>query len=206
VSGKEYLPVATVVLDLSVSLDGYIAAPDGMLGGEDGELLHRWAWGGGAMDRPDGPSKQGGSSATIGAMLTGRRLYDQMAGWGGNHPVQGVPLFVVTHRAPPARVPTGPTAITFVSDGVEQAVGLARAAAGNKNVYVIGGAQLADSLLESRLLDEIRLHVVPVLLRDGVRLFGASGGDEIGLELVEVISEPEVTHLRYRVASELEKI
>jgi dihydrofolate reductase len=191
--------VATVVLDFSISLDGYIATPDDRLGGEDGELLHRWFWEGGAMDRPEGLLWQGGTSATIGAMLCGRRLYDLMDGWGGDHPVRRVPLFVVTHRAPPDAIPKGPTAITFVMDGIERAVALAREAAGNKNVYVIGGAQLADSLLDAGLLDEIRLHIVPVLLRDGVRLFGASGGSEIGLEQVEVVSEPEVTHVRYRV-------
>jgi dihydrofolate reductase len=190
-----------VVLDLSVSLDGYIATPDDKLGGKDGELLHRWLWEGGGLDGPDGLTKQGGTSATIGAMLTGRRFYELMDGWGGNHPVQGVPLFVVTHRAPPAVVPEGPTAITFVTDGVEQAVAMARAAAGEKNVYVAGGAGLADSLLEAGLLEEIRLHVVPVLLREGVRLFGATGG-EISLEQVEVISEPEVTHVRYRVVGQ----
>jgi dihydrofolate reductase len=186
-------------LDLSVSLDGYIATPDDRLGGSDGELLHRWLWAGGAMNRPDGLTKQGGSSATIGAMLTGRRLYDLMDGWGGNHPVEGVPVFVVTHREAPAAVPEGPTAFTFVTEGIERAVALARAAAGAKNVYVIGGASLAASLLGAHLLDEIRLHIVPVLLRDGVRLFDGSGGGEIGLEQVEVVSEPEVTHLRYRV-------
>jgi dihydrofolate reductase len=75
---------------------------------------------------------------------------------------------------------------------------LARAAAGAKNVYVIGGAGLADTLLGAKLLDEIRLHIVPVLLRDGVRLFGARG-NQIDLEQVEVISAPEVTHVQYRV-------
>jgi dihydrofolate reductase len=189
--------MATVVLDISVSLDGYIATPDDRLGGEDGELLHRWFWEGGAFDRPEGLLWQGGTSATVGAMLTGRRLYDMMDGWGGDHPCRGVPLFVITHRPPPASVPEGPTAITFVNDGLERAVELARDAAGDKNIYVIGGAGLADSLVEAHLLDEIRLHVVPVLFRDGVRLFEATGG-EISLE-VEVISEPEVTHLRYRV-------
>jgi dihydrofolate reductase len=190
--------VATVVLDLSVSLDGYIAGSDDKLGGEDGEQLHRWLWEGGGIDRPDGLTKQGGSSATIGAMLTGRRLYPLMDGWGGNHPVRDVPLFVVTHRPPPATVPQGPTMVTFVADGVERAVSRARAAAGEKNVYVIGGAGLADALLEARLLDEIRLHVVPVLLREGVRLFGAPGRGQIDLDQVEVVSEPSVTHLRYR--------
>jgi dihydrofolate reductase len=73
-----------------------------------------------------------------------------------------------------------------------------RAAAGAKNVYVIGGAGLADTLLGAKLLDEIRLHIVPVLLRDGVRLFGARG-NQIDLEQVEVISAPEVTHVQYRV-------
>jgi dihydrofolate reductase len=191
--------LATVVLDLSVSLDGYIATPDDKLGGEDGEELHRWFFEGGAMDRPEGLLWQGGTSATIGAMLTGRRLYDLMDGWGGNHPVQGVPLFVVTHRAPPVAVPEGQTAITFVADGIDHAVDLARGAAGDKVVYVIGGAQLADSLLDARRLDEIRRHVVPILLRDGVRFVGATGGGQVGLQQVETISEPEVTHLRYRV-------
>jgi dihydrofolate reductase len=150
------------------------------------------------MNRVDGLTKQSGSSATIGAMLTGRRLNDLMDGWCGNHPVRDVPLFVVTHRPPPATAPQGPTTVTFVTDGVERAVAVARAAAGEKNVYVIGGAGLADALLEARLLDEIRLHVVPVLLREGVRLFGASGSGQINLEQVEVVSEPSVTHLRYR--------
>jgi dihydrofolate reductase len=191
--------MATVVLDLSVSLDGFIAGPDDRLGGEDGEQLHRWLWERGRMDGPDGLTKQGGSSATIGAMLTGRRTYDLMDGWGGNHPVAGAPVFVITHRDAPVAVPEGPTAFTFVTDGAERAVALARAAAGDKSVYVIGGAGLADTLLRAHLLDEIRLHIVPVLLRDGVRLFGAYGGGQIDLKQVEVISEPEVTHLRYRV-------
>jgi dihydrofolate reductase len=192
--------MATVVLDLSVSLDGYIATPDDRLGGEDGELLHRWLWEGGRMDGPDGLTKQGGSSATIGALLVGRRFYDLMNGWGGAHPVHGVPAFVVTHHAPPAAaVPEGPTRFTFVTDGLERAVALARAEAKDKSVYVAGGASLADALLAAHLLDEIRLHVVPVLLGEGKRLFAATGGGQIDLEQVEVVSEPGVTHLRYRV-------
>lgn len=192
--------MATVVLDLSVSLDGYIAAPDDLLGGDDGMLLHRWLWDDGKwMHRPDGLTKQGGSLETVGAMLTGRRTYDIVDGWGGNHPVPGVPVFVVTNRAPPAVVPQGHTAFTFVTDGIERAVAQAREAAGDKNVYVIGGAALAEALIEGGLLDEVRLHVVPVLLRDGVCLFPARGGTELPLEQVEVVVEPEVTHLRYRV-------
>jgi dihydrofolate reductase len=198
VKSKQETLQATVVLDLSISLDGYIARPDDKLGGEDGELLHRWLFEGEGMNRPDGLTKQGGSSATIGAMLCGRRTYELMDGWGGNHPVRGVPVFVVTHRPAPAAIPKGPTEFTFVTDGVERAVVLARAAAGAKNVYVIGGAGLADTLLGAKLLDEIRLHIVPVLLRDGVRLFGARG-NQIDLEQVEVISAPEVTHVQYRV-------
>jgi dihydrofolate reductase len=192
--------MATVDLDLSVSLDGYVAGPDDRLGGADGELRHRWFWAGGGAARPDGLTKQGGSSATIGARLTGRRTSDLADGWGGRHPARGVPVFVVTHDAP-AAVPEGPTAFTFVTEGVERAVALARAAAGDKRVYGLGGAGLAAALLGAHLLDEIRLHLVPVLLRDGVRRFGATGRP-VTLEQVEVLREPEATRLRYRVARE----
>ena len=188
-----------VLLDISISLDGFIARQD-----DDPGPIHDWFFTG-DVQNPDNPvfrtapESAGQIEAALsetGAIISGRRTYDLVDGWGGNHPVTGVPVFVVTH-APPASVPEGATQFAF-ADGVEVAVEQARAAAGERNVVVMGGVSIARQCLEAGLLDELSIHVTPVLLGRGIPLFGDLDR-EVTLEQTAVTPAPGVTHLRYRV-------
>jgi dihydrofolate reductase len=133
--------------------------------------------------------------ANAGAAVTGRRTYDITNGWAGNGPLPQVPLFVVTHHVP-EHVPQGESRYTFVTDGVESAIEQAKAAAGDKYVSLMG-ASVPQQAIRAGLLDEIQIHLAPLLLGDGVRLFDHLG--QTNLDIVRVVDSPEITHLRYRV-------
>jgi dihydrofolate reductase len=124
--------------------------------------------------------------------------YERKTAWGENPPFH-VPCFVLTHRKREKLIKDGGTTFTFVTEGMESMLAQAQAVAGEKQVYVLGGASLADQCIQAGLLDELRLHLVPVLLGDGVRLFDHLGNAPIELEVPEVVSSPFVTHLRFRV-------
>jgi dihydrofolate reductase len=136
-------------------------------------------------------------SAT-GAMISGRRLYEITHGWNGSHPFGGIPVFVVTRHVP-QEVPGGATAFTFVTDGIASAVALAKRAAGDKSVYVIGGASIDQQLLDAGLVDELRIDIVPILLGSGIRLFDALRRAPIRLEQVKLTPSKDVSHLWHRV-------
>jgi dihydrofolate reductase len=138
--------------------------------------------------------------SSSGAMIAGRSLYEITGGWGGSHPFGGIPLFVVSHSVP-SDVPDGATPLTFVTDGVASAVDQARRAAGDRNVYVVGGANIDQQLLRARLVDELWITLVPILLGDGVRLFQETGDTSIALDQRSVTSS-QVAHLRYEVLME----
>jgi dihydrofolate reductase len=186
----------------SMSLDGFIAGPD-----ETGfEHLFRWMAGGDVAvptAQPDRVLRTSAASAAVlrrhldevGALVVGRRLYDLTGGWGGTHPF-GVPVVVVTHRAP-ADVPSD-SPFTFVTDGIERAVETARELAGGKDVGVNGGT-MARQCLDAGLLDGIGVDLVPVLLGGGVPLFGALAHAPVLLDGPQVVEADGVTHLRYRV-------
>ena len=188
--------MSTSILDMSVSLDGYISDLDDYLGGDDGERLHRWA-------DPDPGS--GEPSATVqqfvdewsaaGAVLAGRRTAELMDHWGGDH--AGAPIFVPSHRPPGPAARWGYPLVTYVDDGIESAMAQAKAAAGDRDVQV-RGANVAQTALEAGVLDEVQIHQVPVLLGRGHRLFDVLPA-EIELEIVRVIDTPVATHIRYRV-------
>jgi len=189
--------VSVSVLDMSVSLDGYIADPDDFLGGDDGERLHKWAE---ARDELGQPSEAVAQftkewSDGAGAVLAGRRTAELMDHWGGDH--GGLPIFVPSHRPPSPAARWGYPLVTYVDDGIESAMAQAKAAAGDKDVQV-RGAYTAQRALEAGVLDEVQVHVVPVLLGRGRRLFDVLPA-EIELEIVRVIDGPDVTHVRYRV-------
>jgi len=183
--------MAKSVLDMSVSLDGYVADENDYLGGEDGERLHKWAESGSDVV---GRFNEEWSAGT-GAVLAGRRTAELMDHWGGDH--AGSPIFVPSHRPPSPAARWGYPQVTYVSDGIESAMQQAKAAAGDKDVQ-IRGAVVGQSALAAGVLDEIQVHVVPVLLGRGRRLFDVLPA-EVELEIVEVVAEPEVTHIRYRV-------
>jgi dihydrofolate reductase len=178
------------VLDMSVSLDGYVAGPDDFLGGDDGERLHKWA------DAPSGPTAQFQDEwNAAGAVIAGRRTAELMDHWGGDH--GGLPIFVPSHRPPGPAARWGYPLVTYVDDGIESAMAQAKAAAGDRDVQ-IRGAYTGQRALEAGVLDEVQIHQVPVLLGQGRRLFDALPS-LIELEIVRVIDTPEATHIRYRV-------
>ena len=189
---------AKSVLYMSMSLDGFIAGPDDGPGnglGNGGHRLHEWL--GEPVSHPpyfDPPGPSGQVLAEVmatGAVAVGRKTFDYAGHWGGDH--HGVPIFVPTRGTPPEPQSDW---IHFVPDPAT-AMREAKAAAGERDVMV-HGAGLAQSLLREGLLDEIEIHLIPVVLGDGRRLFGA---DPIELQAVRVLDAPGVTHVRYRVAS-----
>jgi dihydrofolate reductase len=206
-------------LDISTSLDGFIAGPNRTTEeplGEGGEHLHEWIFGlaswreshgltGGATGVDDDIVKE--QLAQPGAVLMGRRMFsggeggwedDPMAeGWWGDTPPFGMPVFVLTHHPRETLTMKGGTSFTFVTDGVESAFDQARAAAGGKDVAVAGGANVVQQCLRAGLLDELQVHIAPMLLGDGVRLF--DGGERANLEVMRVVDSPAVTHVKYRV-------
>ncbi|MFD5250393.1 dihydrofolate reductase family protein [Amycolatopsis sp. NPDC058340] len=184
--------MSKVVLDVSMSLDGFTAGPNVRPGepmGDGGERLHEWMAGDGADARAVEEV-----NAIVGATVIGRRTFDLgLRPWGGT-PWPGIPSFVVTHRIREGF--RGDNGGTFAFDGLEAAVRRAKDAAGEKDVLVMG-ADVAGQLLGAGLLDEVHLHLAPVLLGQGTGLFAGRGG--------ELVPEGEpaagiATHLRFRVA------
>lgn len=198
-----------VLLNMTVSLDGFNAGPNVSVDrpmGEGGERLHEWLFqdgsdrgvaAGGTAPRGVDVEQAQGLAADTGAVLIGRRTFDIGVGQWNDTPFP-VPTFVVTHEAREPMVMKS-AAFTFVSDGLPSALAQARMAAGDKDVLVMGGADIAQQYVEAGLVDEIQLQLVPVLLGGGTRLFGDRGTGHIELERTSVISSPYVTHLRFRV-------
>jgi dihydrofolate reductase len=202
--------MGNVVVDITTSLDGFIAGPnDGpeVPLGEGGERLHQWVFDLASWRGPHG--LEGGKTnrdsevldeavSTTGAIVVGRRMFDNAKGWGENPPFHK-PVFVLTHEAREPEAKEGGTSFTFVTDGIESALDQARAAAGDKDVGVGGGANTVQQYLTAGLLDEIQIHIAPMLLGGGIRLFEHLDTQQIDLEPTRVIESPAVTHLRFRV-------
>jgi dihydrofolate reductase len=190
-----------------MSLDGYVTGPKDRPGaglGEDGERLHYWVFGGPwTYDGPRGEPAAADQAyldevfASGGAWIVGRTMYDVVDGW-GDDPGFGVPVFVVTHR-PHETVVKGDTSFEFVTGGTEDALERARAAAGDKNVIVMGGADLLRQYLAAGLVDELTLTIAPVLLGSGKSLFDGISRTDLAFERTDVIESPFATHLRFRV-------
>jgi dihydrofolate reductase len=197
--------------DISMSLDGFVAGPNDGVGnglGDGGERLHEWVYGLESWREPHG--YEGGETGeesdilgeafdALGAIVMGRRMFDLAEGAWGDDPPFHMPVFVLTHRPRDPIVKQGGTTFTFVTDGIESALEQAREAAGDKDVGVAGGASVAQQYLKAGLLDELQIHLVPILLGDGVRLFDQLGDAQIELEATRVIDSPRVTHLRFEV-------
>ena len=181
--------MSTSILDMSMSLDGYIADPNDFLGGENGELLHDWFAAGG----PAGQFEAEWNAA--GAVLAGRRTAELMDHWGGDH--GGLPIFVASHRPPGPAARWNYPLVTYVTDGIESAMAQAKAAAGDRDVQVRGG-YVAQRAIEAGVLDEVQIHHIPVLLGAGRRLFDLLPS-LVTLDIIRVIDTPQATHIRYRV-------
>lgn len=195
--------MATVIAEMSMSLDGFVADPSDAVGPlfhwyANGDVAvptaypERWTWhtseasAGHLRDLLD----------TAGAVVSGRRLFDITDGWNGKHPF-AVPIFVVTHSVPDGW-PREDAPVTFVTDGVESAVEQAKASAGDR-VVGVGGADIAQQCLNAGLLDELRVNLVPVLLGEGIRYFDNLSDTPVQLDGPRVVEGTGVTHLYYRV-------
>ena len=184
--------MGNVVLAMSMSLDGFVAAPNDRVGqalGDGGQRLHEWI--------SDGRARNllAEAAGRTGAIVMGRRTFDLSGGphtWGnaGVH----TPCFVLTHRPPRNAHP----AFSFVTDGVEAALARAKAAAGGADVAVMG-ASVGRQCLAAGLLDEMALTLVPVFLGGGIRLFENLGGADTDFAPQRPVETPGVTHLRFRV-------
>ena len=194
-----------VVAGITTSVDGYVTGPNdgperGL--GEGGERLHYWVFGGpwtyesGTTGDATGADKEflDGMFARLGAVVGGRGTYRAADAWGGSNPF-GVPFFIVTHH--PEEAPPPEAGFTFV-DGLDEAIARAREAAGDKDVSVMGGADVIRQALRAGHADELTISIAPVVLGAGKRLF--EGFDEsFDLELLEVLHSSFATHMRYRV-------
>ncbi len=196
--------MSATVLYMSMSLDGFVAgpneSPDNGLG-DGGERLHEWFSTGAPTAHAGVPGRPADVNGEImdevmstGAVVAGRGTVEPAGYWNGDHH-DGVPIFILSRR-PEAEAGRWPL-VTYVDD-VETAMARAKEAAGEKDVLVhgVGTAQLA---LAAGVLDELQIHLIPVLLGEGRRLFEHLGADHIELELTRVLDGPGVTHLRYRV-------
>src|SRR5215207_7614085 len=200
--------MGSVLLEASMSLDGYIAGPDISLEhplGRGGERLHEWIF----TDDSDRAVPASGTTPVgidaevmdetaerLGAVVIGRRMYDVGVELWGDVPFP-VPSFVLTHEALPPRVEKSGT-FTFVTDGAASAIEQAQAAAGDRAVLVMGGAECAQECLRTGLVDEIQVHIIPVLLGSGSRFFGELPSS-LELRRTRVLESPLVTHLSYSV-------
>lgn len=199
--------MAATVLYMSMTLDGFIAgpnvAPDNGLG-DGGDRLHEWVFPGAeGGDFEAASARLAGVNREVydefmstGAVIAGRGTFEPAGGWGGDHH-DGVPIYILSRGPAPDRFADWPN-VHYVGD-LAELVGLARAAAGTKDILV-HGAGMAQRMLREGLLDELAIHLVPVLFGDGVRLFEHLGTQQRELDRVSVrLGEAGVTHLRYRV-------
>jgi dihydrofolate reductase len=203
---------------ISMSLDGYVAGPNQSVEnplGEGGMALHEWAFALRSWREPHGLDGGEDNASTpvvqrnlagIGAYVMGRNMFggtgaweaNPWDGWWGNDPPFHLPVYVVTHHARAPLELQGGTTFSFVTDGVDAALAQAREAAGDGDVFVSGGASVARQCLAKRLIDEATLSVVPILLHRGERLLDGLDGAQLGLECVDAVAAPGVTHLTYR--------
>src|SRR5580765_963129 len=213
--------MARLTFDISVSLDGFVAGPDATLQeplGKGGDGLHEWVFGlkswrerhglEGGETGPVADLVSEGLAAT-GSVVMGRKMFSGGSGpweddpnadaWWGDEPPFRVPVFILTHHARDRVAKQGGTSFTFVTDGFESALEQARAAAGDKDVNIAGGAEAIRQYLAAGLVDGFQLHIAPVFLGGGVRLFDNLGADLPKVEATRVIESPQATHVTYRV-------
>lgn len=192
-----------VICDIAISVDGFSAGPNQSLEhpmGVGGDQLSRWMF-----EQPDENAAVIESIVDAGAFIMGRNMFspgrddwdEDWTGWWGADPPYHGPVFVLTHYPRDPMLMIGGTTFFFVTDGIESAMTQARAAAGERNVSIAGGANTARQYLKAGLIDELRLHIAPAVLGAGERLF--DGVADVKLEQVSSTSSNLVTHVNYRV-------
>jgi len=178
--------MSKVIIGAAMSLDGFINDATGSVGRLYPDME--------AMRRSELLKE---AIRNTGAVLMGRHAYDMANGDLTGYEFQ-VPIFVLTHQAP-AQVAKGGLYITFVNDEIGNAIAQAKAAAGWRDVMVVGGAQTNQQIINARLFDELHLDIVPVILGAGLRFFEHLSGQQIELERIKVVESPDSTHLRFRL-------
>jgi dihydrofolate reductase len=217
--------MSKVRIHMMMSLDGYVAGPNQSLEhpfGDHVEHFLDWAFKlkvfhemqgteGGETGPTDDVWRE--TSSNLGATIMGRHMFgggpgpwatgpEEWKGWWGDNPPYHTPVFVLTHHARASLPMEGGTEFFFVTDGIESALRQAREAAGDKDIRIGGGAEVANQYLAAGLVDELEIHLVPWVIGDGgARLFDGLGNARPQLELVRTVPTPEVTHLKYRVVS-----
>ncbi|MGM9472531.1 dihydrofolate reductase family protein [Pseudarthrobacter sp. YS3] len=196
--------MSQVTCDLTISLEGFLAGPNQSMAeplGEGGERLHRWQ-----IEEPEAHPAEIEGILAAGAFIMGRNMFagpgpgpwaEDWRGWWGEEPPYHAPVYVLTHHAREPLEMAGGTTFNFVTGGFEAALAQAREAAGSKDVAIAGGAQTARQYLSAGLIDELRLHIAPMILGAGERLLDGVGN--LTLEPTEVRGSSLVTHIRYRV-------
>jgi dihydrofolate reductase len=195
-----------VISDIAISLDGFASGPNQSLEKPfgDGDLqaaLRSWM-----LDEPEANAAAVEGLTAAGAFVMGRNMFgpgrgawdSEWKGWWGDEPPYHAPVFVLTHHPREPLEMQGGTTFTFVTDGIESALAQAREAAGDADVAIAGGAATVNQYLAAGAIDELRLHVVPIVLGAGERLFDGVG--DLTLEPLEVNGNHLVTHMSYRVA------
>ena len=206
-----------VSCQISISLDGFAAGPNQSLEnplGEGGLRLHEWVFATASWQQQQGQSGGehsvdsevvGGLFENVGAYIMGRKMFGggdgswdtSWKGWWGDDPPYHVPVFVLTHHARDPLPMQGGTTFHFVTAGITSALEQARAAAGGRDIMIAGGAHTIQQFIAAGMLDELYLHLVPVVLGAGERLLENVGDPT--LQPVTVIASPAVTHLKYRI-------
>ena len=209
--------MSSVTCQMSISLDGFVAGPNQSLEnpiGEGGMRLHQWMFDTASWKRQQGETGGARSADSDvvdgllqgnGAYIMGRKMFggangqwdETWTGWWGDEPPYHAPVFVLSHHSRKPISMRGGTTFSFVTEGIDSALAQARAAAGDKNVAIAGGASTVQQYLAAGLLDELYLHIVPVILGAGERLL--EGVSDPTLEPVKVIVSTAVTHVTYRV-------
>lgn len=208
--------------NITISLDGYVAGPNQSVTdplGEGGEKLHEWAFAvrtfrerhgmeGGATGPDDDIAAE--YFQNIGATIMGRHMFgggdgpwgnNPWNGWWGDNPPFHMPVFVLTHHARDPLEMQGETIFHFLTEGIHAALEQAKDAARGKDVNLGGGANVAQQYLMASLIDEMDIHVVPVFLGDGTRLFENTDGRQTNYECIRVVNSPTVSHYKYRSRS-----
>jgi dihydrofolate reductase len=214
--------VAKLRFTITMSLDGFVAGPDQSVSnplGVGGERLHEWLTPLAVFREQHGGGKEGAVNASsevvealrrgVGATIMGRNMFGggpgpwnpaaPWPGWWGDDPPFHHPVFVLTHHAREPLPMEGGTTFHFVTDGIHSALAQARAAAGDRDVTLAGGADAARQYLAAGLVDEMTISLVPVLLGRGERLFTGLAGSGVALEQASAVEAPGVTHIAYRV-------
>ena len=213
--------MSKLIFEISTSVDGYVAGPNPSLEhplGVGGEALHDWAfrlkpW----MESHGREGGEEGPEADLvqewidrtGATIMGRKMFSggegsweddsKRDGWWGAEPPFHHPVFVLTHHERESQEMEGGTTFHFVTDGIEAALERAREAAGGKDVKIAGGAQAGQQYLDAGLVDEMMIHVAPIVLGGGERLFAEGAVSDLGVEVVRTLGSPHATHTEYRV-------